>query len=196
MTMLASVRQLRKNSKILCNVNDFHPSISYTYDISDTSVNFLDISISKTQHRLTIDIFYKDTDTNSYLRYKSAHPPSCKKGTPYSQFLALRRICNNDQTFARSSDEMSVFFSQGGFPVNTIKNSLRKTSRFTQSEAINKRKNLNNTAVSLTMKFSGITQCIAKTIKSNLSIISAIHKANRIFGTNSVFVASMREKNL
>ena len=31
-------------------VNDFHPSISYTYDISDTSVNFLDISISMTQH--------------------------------------------------------------------------------------------------------------------------------------------------
>ena len=40
-------------------VNDFHPSLSYTYDISDTSVNFLDISISMIQHGLTTDIFTK-----------------------------------------------------------------------------------------------------------------------------------------
>ena len=43
-----------------------------------------------------------------------------------------------------------------------VKNSLQKASKFTQSEAINKRKNLNNTGISLTMKFSGITQHIAK----------------------------------
>ena len=76
-------------------VNGFHLSLSYTYDISDTSVNFLDISISMTQHGLTTEIFYKDSDTHSYLRYESAHPPSC---------LRLRRICDNDHTFERRSD--------------------------------------------------------------------------------------------
>ena len=40
-------------------VNDFHPSLNYTYDISDTSANFLDISISMTQYRLTTYIFAK-----------------------------------------------------------------------------------------------------------------------------------------
>ena len=139
-------------------VNDFHQSLSYTYDISDTSVNFIDISISMTQHGLTTDISYKDTDTHSYLRYELAHPPSCRKGIPYSQFIRLRRICNNDQTFERRLDEMSEFLTQIGFPVNTIKNSHRRASKFTQSEAINKRKNLNNTGVPLTMKFSSITQ--------------------------------------
>ena len=112
-------------------VNDFHPSLSYTYDISDTSVNFLDISISMTQRGLTTDISYKDTDTHSYLRYELAHPPSCRKGIPYSQFIRLRRICNNDHTFERRSDEMSEFLTQRGFPVNTIKNSHRRASKFT-----------------------------------------------------------------
>ena len=91
---------------------------------------------------------------------------------------------------------MSEFFSQRGFPVNTIMNSLRKVSMFKQSEVINKGKNLDNTGVPLTMKFSGITQCIAKAIKSNLSILSANHKTNRIFGTNSNLVEIKREKNL
>ena len=68
-------------------VNDFDPSLSHTYDISDTSVNFLDISISMSQHGLTTDISYKDIDTHSYLRYESVHPSSCKKSIHYSQFL-------------------------------------------------------------------------------------------------------------
>ena len=49
--------------------NDFHPSLSYTYDMSDTNVNFLNISISMIQHGVTTDIFYKETHTHSYLRY-------------------------------------------------------------------------------------------------------------------------------
>ena len=40
------------------NVNDFHPLVSYTYDISNAIVNGLDISISLTQHGLATDIFY------------------------------------------------------------------------------------------------------------------------------------------
>ena len=63
--------------------NEFHPSSSYTYDISDTCANFHDTSISMTKHVLTTDIFHKETDTQSYHRYESAHPPSCKKSIPY-----------------------------------------------------------------------------------------------------------------
>ena len=40
-----------------------------------------------------------------------------------------------------------------------------------------------------TMKFSGITQRIGKTIKrNNSSFLSANHKTNRIFGSNSILV--------
>ena len=47
-------------------LEDFiHPSLVHTYDISDASVNFLDISISITQHGLTTDILYKDTAANN-----------------------------------------------------------------------------------------------------------------------------------
>ena len=69
------------------------------------------------------------------------------KSIIYSQFLRLRRICNNDHTFMRRSDEMSEFFSQIGFPEDTIENSLRKASKFTQPDAINRRKNMNSTGV-------------------------------------------------
>ena len=68
-------------------VNDFQPSLSYSYDISDTSVTFLDISISMNHHGLTTDIYNEDTDNHSYLRYESAHPPSCKEVFLIHNFL-------------------------------------------------------------------------------------------------------------
>ena len=91
---------------------------------------------------------------------------------------------------------MSEFLSQIGCPVDTIKNSLRKASKSTQSEAINRRKNMNGAKVPFTMKFSGITHRNAKTIKNNQNILSDNQKTNRIFGTNSILLAFKREKNL
>ena len=95
-------------------VNDFHLSLSYTYEISDTCVNFLDISISIAKHELTTDISYKETNTHSYLSCNSAHPHEqcCKKSIHYSQFLILRRICDTYHTFKKRSDEMGEFFLQ------------------------------------------------------------------------------------
>ena len=114
---------------------------------------------------------------------------------PYSRFLRLRRVCN-DHTFKRRSDEMSEFFSQIVFPIDAIRNNFRKASMFSHSEAISRRKNMNNTGIFLTMKFSGITQLFAKTVKNNLRILSANHKTNRIFSTISIFAAFKRDKNL
>ena len=76
-------------------------------------------------------------------------------------------------TLLRNAQMKLVIFSHRGFPVVTIKNSLQNETKLTQSEAINKRKNMNNTGIPLTMKFSGITQLIAKTMKNNLNILFA-----------------------
>ena len=45
------------------------------------------------------------------------------------------------------------------------------------------------------MKFSGITKCIAKTIKSNISIIFANHKTN-LFSAPTQFLWNLSEKRI
>ena len=41
--------------------NSFHPALKYTWEISDTSLAFIDIKISCTS------VYYKPTDSHSYL---------------------------------------------------------------------------------------------------------------------------------
>ena len=67
-------------------VNSFHPALKYTWEISDTSLSFLDIKVS----------VESTTDSRSYLLYSSSHPSHVKN----CQFLRLRRLCSDDSDFS------------------------------------------------------------------------------------------------
>eukprot|EP00061_Rhincodon_typus_P005115 g24226.t1 len=56
--------------------NTFHPNLKFTWISSDTSLSFLDLSISISGDRLETDIYFKPTDSHCYLDYTSSHPPS------------------------------------------------------------------------------------------------------------------------
>ena len=88
----------------------YHPSLKYTFEISESSLSFLDLCLTISDARITTTIHYKPTDTHSYLDYSSSHPPHCKKAIPYSQFLRLRRICSDDDVYVAKSKEMASFF--------------------------------------------------------------------------------------
>ena len=50
-------------------VNNFHPALQFTWEISDISVSFLDILVSINGNRLITSVFYKRNDSHSYLLY-------------------------------------------------------------------------------------------------------------------------------
>ena len=79
----------------ISGLNRVHTTIKFTSDISDTSINFLDVKITKTSDgKLTTDLHTKPTDAHLYLHYTSYHPQHQKKSIPYSQAVRLRRICS------------------------------------------------------------------------------------------------------
>ena len=48
-------------------VNSFHPALEFTWEISDKSVTFLDISVSITDDHLSTSVNYKPTDFSFLL---------------------------------------------------------------------------------------------------------------------------------
>ena len=106
--------------QFITSVNSFHPALKYTWEISETSLAFLDIKVSVGDNVLCTSVHYKPTDSQSYLLYSSSHPSNVKNSIPYSQFLRLRRLCSDDSDFSSKSEEMCPFF-RGDVPV------LRKT---------------------------------------------------------------------
>ena len=70
-------------------VNSLHPALKYTWEISDTSLAFLDIKVSIEGNGLCNSEHYKPTDCHSYLLHLSSHPSDVKNSIPYSQFLII-----------------------------------------------------------------------------------------------------------
>eukprot|EP00061_Rhincodon_typus_P004948 g23791.t1 len=95
--------------------SNFHPALTFNWTISDSSLPFLDISVSISGDRLVTNIHDKPTDSHSYLDYTSSHPTSCKDSIPFSQFLHLCRICSDEANFDKGVSKMSTFFLNRGF---------------------------------------------------------------------------------
>ena len=110
-------------------LNQCHPTIKFTSEISDSSINFLDATIVKVGNKLSIKSFTKPTDANNYLLYDSCHPQHCKDSLPYSQFLRIRRLCSNMTDFDKKVIDMGKHFLRRGYPQSIVENAAIKARR-------------------------------------------------------------------
>ena len=88
----------------------YHPNIKYTYEVSTTSISFLNLTIHKGKrftesNILDIAPHFKSTNKFQYLHFQSCHPPHTFEGLILGE--AIRKL--------RASSD----------PLTTLKNSIR-----------------------------------------------------------------------
>ena len=130
---------IRQNSPklFITFLNSVHATNKFTGEISNEKADFLDTTVHKSPNgKLWTDLFCKPTDTHSYLRYESAHPPHCKKSLPYSQFLRLRRICSREEDFVRHCADMTVHFLHRGYPESILKEAVAKATSLSRCDLL------------------------------------------------------------
>ena len=65
-------------------MNNFHQTIKFTNNFSETNTVFLDVKIEKSDEGiLRTSVFEKDTNVHQYIEFSSCHPLLCKKGFPF-----------------------------------------------------------------------------------------------------------------
>ena len=102
-------------NKFITHLNSVHNTIKFTSEFSSKKVNFLDTwAIIHSDGTIKSDLYTKPTDSNNYLTYDLAHPPHCKRGFPSGQFLRLRRICSDDDSFIKHSIVKGKHFIRRG----------------------------------------------------------------------------------
>ncbi|XP_070188824.1 uncharacterized protein [Littorina saxatilis] len=117
-------------------IQAFHPNIKFTFNISSSSVVFLDISISILHGRFSTSVFYKETDAHSYLDFNSSHHPANKSSIPFSQFLRLRRLCSEDDDFHQQSVLMTSFFLARNYPDALVRDALLRVTQVWRESAL------------------------------------------------------------
>ena len=97
------------------SVNLFHPALKYTWQISETSIAFLEINVSIHNNGLSASVY--TTNLQAPLAIcctRLLHPNHVKNSISFSQFLKLRRLCSDELDYSNKSEEMLQFFKNRG----------------------------------------------------------------------------------
>ena len=124
---------LDKFISFVCNL---HPTLQFEYQISSSCLSFLVIKLQITDNHITTSIFYKETDSYSYLHNDSSHKPKCITSIPFSKLLPLQHLCSDDEDLKTKANEMTTFFSNCNYSANTIHSAINRIIKIFQAEAL------------------------------------------------------------
>ena len=118
----------KKLVQFLNELNNFHPNLRFTYEISKNNVNFLDSNVSLRDGAIHTDLYIKPTDGRRYLHYQSSHPHYIKLSIPYNQALRVSRICSPEKDFRAHICKMKKWFLARGYPEKVVNNQIDKVA--------------------------------------------------------------------
>ena len=88
------------------------------------SVQFLDMEFFKEGNCLHTREYRKETSSQSYLNYSSAHPRHTFSGIIKSQMYRLRRLCSRDVDYYKAIEELKLRCLKSGYPSKIVQDIL------------------------------------------------------------------------
>ena len=114
--------------------NGVHLTILFISEWSRKEINFLGMTVKfPEESSLYSDLYKKTTDSKSYMLYDSTHP---QKGLPYSQYLCLRRICQEESDLEKDLNIKESLFQDRGYPEDVLKNAREKAFKMERTELL------------------------------------------------------------
>lgn len=163
-------------------------TISFTLEHDLRTVHFLDVAISNTAGIIMTDIYKKPTDRNTYLSFQSYHPKPLREGLPYSQYIRLRRITNNDAKFEERANEMSHDFLARGYPQRVLTAAKTKAQAKTRDDLLRYKPKKQNQRLPMILTYSEHSTQIKNIIRKHWPILSCHSNPEPTFTQPPLFV--------
>jgi len=193
---VGSTSSIREDlNQFITAVNSFHPALKYTWEISDTSLAFLNIKVSIEGHVLRTSVHHKPTDSHSYLLYSFLHPSHVKHSIPYSQFLRLRRLCSDDSDFSLKPEEMCNFLNKRGYPASVVQAGHHRAPQIDRQSALQTSQRENNERIPITLTFHTHNHAVKSIILTNFRLFQNDPDTGRIL-SQPLLISFKCDKNM
>ena len=113
--------------------NNYHPTIKFTAEISDTEITYLDTCVYKGERFkresiLDVRTHFKPTESFQYTEFSSCHPPGVWKGFIKGEALRLLRTNSSEKTFEENTTQFKRRLRARGYPDNLSKKILSEVN--------------------------------------------------------------------
>ena len=182
--------------------NSCHKHLKFTFEISDTSIDFLDTTVYKGKrfhecNILDIKSYIKPTNNFQYLHRQSAHSPSVFKG--FIQGECIRHLRNTSDISICSNilENFKLHLLKRGYSNSEIEPILRKTKASNRSTTALKRNYKSKTKTPLVMvtKFNPSVKGLKRRILKYWNEMKCNSSCTHIFETEPI-IAYSKHKNI
>ena len=149
-----------------------------------TTVNTTSSCLDQPWGRLFL--YYKPTDSHSYLLYSSSHPSHVKNSIPYSQFLRLRGLCSDDSDVSLKSEEMCDFFDKRDYPASVIQVGHHRAQQIDRQSGLQTSQKENNDKIPFMLTFHPQNHAVKSIILRNFKLLQNDPDTVRIFSTQVI----------
>ena len=129
----------------MSNINQIHPTIKFTHEISDTELTFLDVALYKGERFKATSILDLKTHikTNKQL-YVHYHPPSTIKAITKDETKRYLRTSSNETNFKMMTLKLIHKLKHRGYINNQIVSHIKDISFSDRKEALTRKVKPNN----------------------------------------------------
>ena len=130
-----------KIEEFLLKANNFHPTIKFTAEISETETTFLDTIVYKgvrfnKDSILDVRTHFKPTETFQYTNFYSCHPPGVTKGFIKGEALRLLRTNSSENTFQENMRNFATRLKNRDYPATTVEKHLSEVNFSDRKKAL------------------------------------------------------------
>ena len=180
-----------KLKEFIEHLSEKHPTIKFTTEWSQTSINFLDITVSLIGGKVTTDLYANPTDSHQYLHSFSCQPYYCKKG-----ILHLNRICSDPNSFDRRYNDLEKWLIERGYSEPEVRKQIlraRGSSRDSLLDGEDNREEQNKITFNLT--YYPVFQNVKK-ILAELHLLLTPDVAHKAVFTNVPTIGFKNDRSL
>ena len=167
--------------------NQFHPTIKFTVEISESEATFLDTTIYKgerfkeTSRILDVRTHFKPTEKFQYTHFKSSHPPGVKKGFVKGQALRLLRTNSSRTIFEEQIANFKTRLQTRGYQETQINSTLAEVNFDNRNAALQKKPKTRNKILPFVTKYSPAAPNVEEILLKNWFLIQNQPELNVIF---------------
>ena len=176
-------------------LNNFHPTIKFTFEVSLTQVPYLDTLTQLKNNHLETTLYCKPTDKHTYLLPSSCHPPHTFRGIPYSQALRIRRICSQPDEEESHLNALKTNLLKREYNETTINKQIAKAKRQDRSTLLTYKPKKTTNRVPLVTTYNPAFNKIGNIIKQHSHLLEENDHLKNVFPSPPI-LAFRRPRNL
>ena len=140
-----------------------------------------------------VEIFHKETDTNSVLSFNSCHPSHTLRNIPFNAARRIKALTDNPKTVNENLLKMKDKFISANYPLGVVETAISSVRKLdTTTLRYSKEKVQNENILSFVHTFDPSLPQLATLVKESVSRIYKHKEVKHIF-KDSRFIDSQRE---